>query len=495
MECVQEDILKKPCTIFPPSVQNTDDHPVDKSVGTSDGLAMGTITRRLPPEYQQGDTPSLQITRTSGNRIHPYTLKTCNTYAMGQCQRQKRKRLSAIGCYQRNRMNNHQERISRQSTSLGAMYMFLPAIAGLVMELKILPLHHILLADRADIIDRVFEKKVRDYIDFVRDSNTFGSVTGVLYTIEFQKRGLPHSNPRAHVREEGWRLQIAISQSYSNKTNIDKKDLCIIDEETTENQVKINMFWLDNRMQRTEADNCIWPWRNRKQHINAKAIQRVLRTEDKNCLTSQPQATLIQITAPNGWYYRKCNSCNIKVSDNSDLALCHNHGPQPTPNYGYCFRAIIDDGIATTTVTCFSPEAHTFVPDCNTIVNTMQDKDTSHVPAELKQTEGQTYIFQYHFGQKAKPGYPNFKLDAVLQPVAEPLLALPAAETIKSPSTQVLDEASISNNPTTTNKDQPEADKLPAQTSAEIPEAQAKKTRRSLFQDTDATAKKTRRNA
>ncbi|GKA57729.1 DNA helicase [Tanacetum coccineum] len=72
---------------------------------------MGTITRRLPPEYQQGDTPSLQITRTSGNRIHPYTLKTCNTYAMGQCQRQKRKRLSAIGCYQRNRMNNHQEQM------------------------------------------------------------------------------------------------------------------------------------------------------------------------------------------------------------------------------------------------------------------------------------------------------------------------------------------------------------------------------------------------
>ncbi|GJU86333.1 hypothetical protein Tco_1293879 [Tanacetum coccineum] len=78
MECVQKDISKKPRTIFPPSVQNTDDHPVDKSVGTSDGLAMGTITRRLPTEYQQGDTPNLQITRTAANRIDPYTLKTCN---------------------------------------------------------------------------------------------------------------------------------------------------------------------------------------------------------------------------------------------------------------------------------------------------------------------------------------------------------------------------------------------------------------------------------
>ncbi|GKA39703.1 DNA helicase [Tanacetum coccineum] len=118
MECVQKDISKKTCTIFPPSVQNTDDHPVDKSVGTSDGLAMGTITRRLPPEYQQGDTPSLQITRTSGNRIHPYTLKTCNTYGKfyfysrwDRMPKTKKKRLSAIGCYQRNRMNNHQEQM------------------------------------------------------------------------------------------------------------------------------------------------------------------------------------------------------------------------------------------------------------------------------------------------------------------------------------------------------------------------------------------------
>nr|GEY29140.1 DNA helicase [Tanacetum cinerariifolium] len=47
-------------------------------------------------------------------------------------------------------------------------------------------------ADRADIVDRVFEKKVRDYTYFVRNSNTFGDVTSVLYTIEFQKRGLPH---------------------------------------------------------------------------------------------------------------------------------------------------------------------------------------------------------------------------------------------------------------------------------------------------------------
>ncbi|GJY59728.1 zinc finger, CCHC-type containing protein [Tanacetum coccineum] len=156
------------------------------------------------------------------------------------------------------------------------------------------------------------------------------------------------------------------------------------------------------------------------------------------------EATLLQIKAPNGWYYRKCNECNVKVADDSALSMCHNHGPQPIPNYGYCFKAIINDGTATATVTCFSPEAHTFVPDCNTVANTTEDKDTTHVPTVLTQTEGHTYIFQFRFGQQAKPGFPNFTLDAVLQPVAEPLLALPAAaENIKSPATQVLEEASI----------------------------------------------------
>ncbi|GKB08055.1 DNA helicase [Tanacetum coccineum] len=36
---------------------------------------------------------------------------------------------------------------------------------------------HLTAADRADIVDRIFEKKIRDYIDFVRESSTFGDVT------------------------------------------------------------------------------------------------------------------------------------------------------------------------------------------------------------------------------------------------------------------------------------------------------------------------------
>ncbi|GJV25655.1 DNA helicase [Tanacetum coccineum] len=68
----------------------------------------------------------------------------------------------------------------------------------------------------------------------------------------------------------------------------------------------------------------------------------------------------------------------------------------------------VDDGTATTTITCFSPEAHTFVPDCNTMVTSVEDKDT--------------------------PGYPNFNLDAVLNSTGPTLLALPSTETTASPA-------------------------------------------------------------
>nr|GEX59345.1 DNA helicase [Tanacetum cinerariifolium] len=141
------------------------------------------------------------------------------------------------------------------------------------------------------------------------------------------------------------------------------------------------------------------------------------------------------------------------------------------------------------------PEAHTFVPDRNTIVNTTEDKDTSHLPIVLTQTEGHTYIFQYHFGQQSKPGYPNFTLDAVLQPVTKPLLTLQAAKTIKSPTAQVLEETSVGNNTTTATEGPSKSGKLGVESPSQIPEEKAKKARRGLFQDTHTQGKKPRQDA
>nr|GEV50046.1 DNA helicase [Tanacetum cinerariifolium] len=121
-------------------------------------------------------------------------------------------------------------------------------------------------------------------------------------------------------------------------------------------------------------------------------------------------------------------------------------------NLEYCFKAIINDGTATATITCFSSE-------------------------------------------QAKPGYPNFTLDAILQPVTESLLALPAAETIKSPAVQVLEETSVGNNATTATEDPSESGKLGVESPSQIPKEKAKKARRDLFQDTDTQGKTPRQDA
>ncbi|GJU90164.1 DNA helicase [Tanacetum coccineum] len=44
---------------------------------------------------------------------------------------------------------------------------------------------------RPDVVVRMFEHKIHDFITFLRDAKPFGNGTIVLYTIEFQKRGLP----------------------------------------------------------------------------------------------------------------------------------------------------------------------------------------------------------------------------------------------------------------------------------------------------------------
>ncbi|CAH9065007.1 unnamed protein product, partial [Cuscuta epithymum] len=48
--------------------------------------------------------------------------------------------------------------------------------------------------DRADIICRIFKVKLDRLIKDLRDNKIFGRVKAVIYTIEFQKRGLPHAH-------------------------------------------------------------------------------------------------------------------------------------------------------------------------------------------------------------------------------------------------------------------------------------------------------------
>ncbi|GKD73599.1 DNA helicase, partial [Tanacetum coccineum] len=53
-------------------------------------------------------------------------------------------------------------------------------------------LSRIATTDCADMVDRVFEMKIQQFVKYLRNAQPFGRTVAVLYTIEFQKRGLPH---------------------------------------------------------------------------------------------------------------------------------------------------------------------------------------------------------------------------------------------------------------------------------------------------------------
>ncbi|GKD94438.1 hypothetical protein Tco_1374275, partial [Tanacetum coccineum] len=60
-------------------------------------------------------------------------------------------------------------------------------------------------------------------------------------------------------------------------------------------------------------------------NVNPQHYQRVRFTTE---------ATIIQVNATRGWYYKKCIACNMKVIVESSDPQYADHGPQPTTNYG-----------------------------------------------------------------------------------------------------------------------------------------------------------------
>nr|GFB69957.1 hypothetical protein [Tanacetum cinerariifolium] len=66
------------------------------------------------------------------------------------------------------------------------------------------------------------------------------------------------------------------------------------------------------------------------------------------------------------------------------------------------------------------------------------------IPAALKDTENQTYIFKYNFGKKATVGNLAFTLDAVFKPNPQPLLTLPGTEQTTPPPVEFQNEEASS---------------------------------------------------
>ncbi|GJT36825.1 DNA helicase [Tanacetum coccineum] len=128
----------------------------------------------------------------------------------------------------------------------------------------------------------------------------------------------------------------------------------------------------------------------------------------------------------------------------------------------YCFKAIINDGTATMSVTCFSDNTNTLIRECHDVLAELANKDPYEFPSALRDLEGTTHVFQFHFDS----GSSSRRRDLVLDRVFEtPALPLPA------PPPQIIpSETPIEEQPRTTQVSEPPLplSTLPLQTTTQV---------------------------
>ena len=58
--------------------------------------------------------------------------------------------------------------------------------------------------DRSEIVTRVFREKLKMLVQHIKKKGVFGHHVAHVYTIEFQKRGLPHAHILIFVDDRRW---------------------------------------------------------------------------------------------------------------------------------------------------------------------------------------------------------------------------------------------------------------------------------------------------
>ncbi|PWA97527.1 nucleic acid-binding, OB-fold protein [Artemisia annua] len=138
--------------------------------------------------------------------------------------------------------------------------------------------------------------------------------------------------------------------------------------------------------------------RGRRQTMTLAAIMgaAIQNTMQQHFVTD---AVIVKIDESKGWYFNRCRSCGNPVEEYMPHRHCHEPGTVPQPNYSYCFRATLADVTGSIVVACYSPAAHSLVPNITEVLT-----------------------FQLHLGKGSRRGYPNFILDhaSEISPTASP---------------------------------------------------------------------------
>ncbi|GKA12140.1 DNA helicase [Tanacetum coccineum] len=94
---------------------------------------------------------------------------------------------------------------------------------------------------------------------------------------------------------------------------------------------------------------------------------------------------------------------NYQVIPGDPIPICKNHWPQLNLTY--------------------RTQANSLIKDCNDLLAKLPDRNPYQLPPALKELEGTTHIFQFHFDTNSTSRRKDFVLDTVFKKIALPLPA------------------------------------------------------------------------
>ncbi|PWA40831.1 hypothetical protein CTI12_AA558580 [Artemisia annua] len=90
------------------------------------------------------------------------------------------------------------------------------------------------------------------------------------------------------------------------------------------------------------------------------------------------EAVTTNIDESQGWYFNRCRTFHMKISERFSHRHCQPPGVQLAPTYTYSFRATVADVTGSIIVTCFSPEANSLLLPITEMLSYIPDPDPQH---------------------------------------------------------------------------------------------------------------------
>ncbi|PWA40736.1 hypothetical protein CTI12_AA556890 [Artemisia annua] len=129
--------------------------------------------------------------------------------------------------------------------------------------------------------------------------------------------------------------------------------------------------------------------------------ERLTNWEQERNRNRVPLATLLQIDPKT---QQKCDECGGKLRYGYLHGQCHQYGTNPNQENSYCFRMVITDGTGNAIISCFTPQTDGLIKDINMLLQKVEDKNPSTIPAAILALQNTRHVFQFQFATPTTKG-------------------------------------------------------------------------------------------